>query len=92
MIGFLEMLYISTVLSMVGSFIKTMDDSNDKAFVEHLRVVIREVVEAVGISPQVTLKAHYKEMIEMIGLPDPLAEKTHNQLVAEEILRELGEG
>jgi hypothetical protein len=92
MIEFLEMLYISTVLSMVGSFIKTMDDSNDKAFVEHLRVVIREVVEAVGVSPQATLESHYKEMIEMIGLPDPLAEKTHNQLVTEEILRELGEG
>jgi hypothetical protein len=91
MIAFLETMYVSTILSMVGSFIKTMDESDDKAFVEHLRHVIKKTVDAVSVSPQATLEIHYADMIEMIGLPDPLAEKTHNQKVAEDIMREMGE-
>lgn len=92
MIEFLEMMYISTILSMVGSFITTMAESDDKVYIEHLREVIKAVVEAAGISPQATLDEHYPQMIDMLGVPDPLAEKTHNQKVADDIMREMENG
>ena len=90
MIEFLEAMYISTILSMVGSFVATLQDTDDEDFKAHLMTIIRETMKKAGGQVQKTLDKKYEIMIADFGFADPLAEKSHNENVADAIRRELG--
>jgi hypothetical protein len=86
LIDFLETMYISSILSLVGAMLAVAKD--DEEYRTKLLSSAKELLVQPGNQIQQKLEEKYIDMIAHLDLPDCLQVKSHNEKLVEELITE----
>lgn len=89
LIDFLENAYVKSVIGMVGAMLATSKLTSDPDIKKQALFAARDLLSAPEKHVHVKMMDYYHQMIEALDLPDALQEKTHNEIVADQIMAEM---
>lgn len=89
LIEFLENAYVKSIVGMIGAMLAAAKLTNDPDIKKQALLAARGLLSAPEKHVRIKVMDYYHEMIEALNLPDALREKTHNEIVADQIMAEM---